>query len=67
MYTRRELAVSHCTPILTTRGFHAAMYHTPHPRRMEKQLRVRGTYVLRSDRKLCLLSLKLARVLVEQW
>jgi hypothetical protein len=28
--TRREFAVSHCPPMLTPRGFHATMYHTPH-------------------------------------
>jgi hypothetical protein len=28
--TRREFAVAHCTPMLTPRGFHAAVYHTPH-------------------------------------
>jgi hypothetical protein len=28
--TRRELAVSHCAPMLTPRSFHAAVYHTPH-------------------------------------
>jgi hypothetical protein len=28
--TRREFAVSHCTPMLTPRTWHAAVYHTPH-------------------------------------
>jgi hypothetical protein len=28
--TRREFAVSHCTPMLTPRMTHAAVYHTPH-------------------------------------
>jgi hypothetical protein len=28
--TRREFAVSHCTPMLTPRLVHAAVYHTPH-------------------------------------
>jgi hypothetical protein len=28
--TRRELEVSHCTPMLTPRQAHAAVYHTPH-------------------------------------
>jgi hypothetical protein len=28
--TRREFAVYHCAPMLTPRGFHAAVYHTPH-------------------------------------
>jgi hypothetical protein len=28
--TRREFAVSHCPPMLTPRGKHAAVYHTPH-------------------------------------
>jgi hypothetical protein len=28
--TRREFAVAHCTPMLTPRRFHAAVYHTPH-------------------------------------
>jgi hypothetical protein len=28
--TRREFAVSHCTPMLTPRRGHAAVYHTPH-------------------------------------
>jgi hypothetical protein len=28
--TRREFAVSHCTPMLTPRLGHAAVYHTPH-------------------------------------
>jgi hypothetical protein len=28
--TRREFAVSHCPPMLTPRGYHAAVYHTPH-------------------------------------
>jgi hypothetical protein len=28
--TRREFAVSHCPPMLTPRGAHAAVYHTPH-------------------------------------
>jgi hypothetical protein len=28
--TRREFAVAHCPPMLTPRGYHAAVYHTPH-------------------------------------
>jgi hypothetical protein len=28
--TRREFAVAHCTPLLTSRKDHAAVYHTPH-------------------------------------
>jgi hypothetical protein len=28
--TRREFAVSHCPPMLTPRGYHAAVYHSPH-------------------------------------
>jgi hypothetical protein len=28
--TRREFAVSHCSPMLTPRAGHAAVYHTPH-------------------------------------
>jgi hypothetical protein len=28
--TRREFAVSHCPPMLTPRGLHAAVYHSPH-------------------------------------
>jgi hypothetical protein len=28
--TRREFAVAHCTPMLTPREEHAAVYHTPH-------------------------------------
>jgi hypothetical protein len=28
--TRREFAVSLCPPMLTPRGYHAAVYHTPH-------------------------------------
>jgi hypothetical protein len=28
--TRREFAVAHCSPMLTPRGLHAAVYHTPH-------------------------------------
>jgi hypothetical protein len=28
--TCREFAVAHCAPMLTPRGFHAAVYHTPH-------------------------------------
>jgi hypothetical protein len=28
--TRREFAVAHCFPMLTTRMRHAAVYHTPH-------------------------------------
>jgi hypothetical protein len=28
--TRREFAVTHCTPMLTPRRVHAAVYHTPH-------------------------------------
>jgi hypothetical protein len=28
--TRREFAVTHCAPMLTPRGHHAAVYHTPH-------------------------------------
>jgi hypothetical protein len=28
--TRREFAVAHCTPMLTPRTIHAAVYHTPH-------------------------------------
>jgi hypothetical protein len=28
--TRREFAASHCTPMLTPRRRHAAVYHTPH-------------------------------------
>jgi hypothetical protein len=28
--TRREFAVAHCTPMLTPRMGHAAVYHTPH-------------------------------------
>jgi hypothetical protein len=28
--TRREFAVTHCTPMLTPRIWHAAVYHTPH-------------------------------------
>jgi hypothetical protein len=28
--TRREFAVTHCAPMLTTRRAHAAVYHTPH-------------------------------------
>jgi hypothetical protein len=28
--THREFAASHCTPMLTPRRRHAAVYHTPH-------------------------------------
>jgi hypothetical protein len=28
--THREFAVAHCSPMLTPRGYHAAVYHTPH-------------------------------------
>jgi hypothetical protein len=28
--TRREFAVAHCPPMLTPRGFHAAVYHSSH-------------------------------------
>jgi hypothetical protein len=28
--TRREFAVSHCTPMLLSRAWHAGVYHTPH-------------------------------------
>jgi hypothetical protein len=65
--TRREFAVAHCPPMLTPRESHAAVYHTQHlyilgGLDVNGCLSVRCTFVQRTDGKLCLLSLELARV-----
>jgi hypothetical protein len=67
--TRREFAVAHCPPMLTPRAGHTAVYHAQHLYVLggwnNSYLSVRGTYVLRTDGKLCLLSLELAVLRVE--
>jgi hypothetical protein len=48
--TRREFAVAHCTPMLTPRGIHAAVYHTPHLYILGG---MSGSYVSECERYVC--------------